>query len=673
MALLSPDYVGRALEAVSSPLGLLVMVVHQGPFEAGISALRVLLLAVAVGVLWLHPRALHRWRRLVVPVAVLGASAVAVGALWVHDVVGGSAARDEARHLSETEAVLVGLTPQLLSLGESVADLVLPNARSAVHFADEVEWLGALASPGPTEPLVLDVLSTPWTLQATPLPTGPRRWEAWLGSLHHVEHASFVLEDGELSADAMRFDGALQFSATARATAGPWTHAKARQSVRWERAGLEAPWRIVRWQQRSFDTTAVPRRLFRDDIIRAIPDEATRARAERSIHEEHVLRAIQHPEHPDPHPLFQVPSADRHPAIAVVDIEGDGDDDLYVMARWGTNLLLRNRGDGTFESAEHELGLDVADHSSAAVFADFDNDGDPDLFLGRTLAPSVYLVNEGGRFVDRTATLIEGPAPTLVSSVAAADHDRDGLLDLYVATFAIDVAAHDATAALLRGTLLPDLLPEQDARAFHERFFSEEMHPILASVGPPNVLLRNLGDGRFGRSASPGAERLFRNTYQASFSDVDGDGDPDLYCANDVAENTLLINEGGTFVDATAQTRTADIGFGMGVSFGDYNRDGRQDLYVTNMYSKAGKRITARLDRLDPKYAAMAGGNTLFRNDGSHFTKVSGLEAPALQVERAGWGWGGQLVDLDGDGFLDIYTLSGYFTAPPEVALPVDT
>lgn len=643
MVLLSPAYVGRVIEAVSSPLGLLVMVVHPGPFEAAVTALRALLFVVAGSVFWLHPAVLHRWRRVVMPAAVLFAVGVAAGGLWVHDVIGGGVERDEARHMSETEAVLVGLTPQLMSLGDSVADLTLPNARSAVHFADGVEWVGT-------------------------------DWDGWLGTLHHVEHGGFALEDGELSRDGLRFDGAVLFSATVRTTAGPWVYAKAEQTVRWERGSLDDPWRITRWEQHAFDaSTSVARRLFRDDITRAIPDEATRTRVERSIHEEYVLRAIQHPELPDPHPLFQVPSADRHPGIAVVDIDGDGDDDLYVMARWGTNVLLRNRGDGTFESAEEELGLDIADHASSAVFADFDNDGDPDLFLGRTLAPSVYLVNEGGHFVDRTASLIDGPAPTLVSSVAAADYDRDGLLDLYVATFAIDVTAHDAPAALLRGTLLPDFLPEQDARDYHERFFSDAMHPILANVGPPNVLLRNLGDGRFGRPPNPGPERLFRNTYQASWSDVDGDGDPDLYCANDVAENNLLINEGGTFVDATERTGTADIGFGMGVSFGDYDRDGRQDLYVTNMYSKAGKRITARLPRLDPKYAAMAGGNTLFHNDDTHFTKVSGLEAPALQVEAAGWGWGSQFVDLDNDGFLDLYALSGYFTAPPEVALPVDT
>jgi hypothetical protein len=109
----------------------------------------------------------------------------------------------------------------------------------------------------------------------------------------------------------------------------------------------------------------------------------------------------------------------------------------------------------------------------------------------------------------------------------------------------------------------------------------------------------------------------------------------------------------------------------MGASWGDYDRDGRQDLYVTNMYSRAGRRITARLDAAG--FAPLARGNSLFRNQGDDFVRVSGLESPALLVERGGWGWGGQFVDLDNDGYLDIYALSGFYTAPEEVSLPEDT
>ena len=118
-------------------------------------------------------------------------------------------------------------------------------------------------------------------------------------------------------------------------------------------------------------------------------------------------------------------------------------------------------------------------------------------------------------------------------------------------------------------------------------------------------------------------------------------------------------------------TGTADLGVGMGASWGDNDRDGRQDLYVTNMYSRAGRRITALLGAT--VFAPLARGNSLFRNLGGQFDRVSGLGNPALLVERGGWGWGSQFADLNNDGFLDIYALSGFYTAPEEVAIIEDT
>lgn len=147
----------------------------------------------------------------------------------------------------------------------------------------------------------------------------------------------------------------------------------------------------------------------------------------------------------------------------------------------------------------------------------------------------------------------------------------------------------------------------------------------------------------------------------------------DVYVANDFAPNNLFRNDGvDGFTEVTEETGTADLGFGMGASWGDFDEDGLQDLYVTNMYSKAGRRITAQLNDVDASFEEMAHGNTLFRNDPSGFERVSSLERPGLLVEAAGWGWGSQFVDLDNDSDLDIYALSGYYTAPSQVALPFD-
>ena len=126
------------------------------------------------------------------------------------------------------------------------------------------------------------------------------------------------------------------------------------------------------------------------------------------------------------------------------------------------------------------------------------------------------------------------------------------------------------------------------------------------------------------------------------------------------------------FTDVTAVTGTEDVGFGMGASWGDYDHDGRLDLYVSNMYSKAGRRITAALPQIDPRFRRMSRGNSLFRNQGEAFRQVSGTTPDSLQVEKAGWSWGGQLADFDNDGFLDVYALSGFYTVPQPFELPVD-
>ena len=157
-------------------------------------------------------------------------------------------------------------------------------------------------------------------------------------------------------------------------------------------------------------------------------------------------------------------------------------------------------------------------------------------------------------------------------------------------------------------------------------------------------------------------------------ADYDNDGDADVYLANDFEPNALLRNEGGgEFTDFTAATGTADFGFGMGASWGDYDDDGQVDLYVTNMHSRAGLRITGALPELDARIPKAAQGNTLFRNTGEGYELAEDSSGSPLGVEQAGWAWGGQFGDVDNDGLEDLYVPNGYYTAPPEAALDRDT
>ena len=143
---------------------------------------------------------------------------------------------------------------------------------------------------------------------------------------------------------------------------------------------------------------------------------------------------------------------------------------------------------------------------------------------------------------------------------------------------------------------------------------------------------------------------------------------------HDFAPDNLIRNEGGgKFVDVTDEMGVSGFGFGMGVTWGDFDRDGRQDLYVANMYSKAGSRITGGLSYLDPGFAEGASGNYLYRNEAQGLRRVSGTGPEDLQVAHAGWSWGSQFFDADSDGFLDLYVLAGFHTAPREVAKVGDT
>jgi len=574
------------------------------------------------------------------------------------------------------------LSPELRHLSAAAMNFDLPGTQAAQLFEEQV-LAGDLAPGGShhAEPLSEGLASEEhWEVAAA-----ARRpleqldlWRPLFDSVSWFDYAKFKIVRGKFTdRKEHAYQTDMMFSALAELKDGRTAEIHADLDVTWvDHTALlgEPDWRVGEWHTRDLHVISAQERLFAEVLDQAVPDPADRARARRSIQEELIVKVFRGEiEPPDEYFTFQ--ASDRHPGVSIVDVDRDGFDDFYVMERWGKNLFFRNRGDGTFEEIAAELGLDFEDHCSAALFADFDNDGDADCFLGRTLRPSLYLVNEGGRFVERSDR-VAAPMPYMVASVSAADYDRDGLLDLYVSTYAAKMLLHDAGAPERRGqrgagAYLTDFLPAADAQALYERYHNRSRTSDRA--GPPNVLLRNTGAG-FELSASNASVQVWRNTFQSTWADFDGDGDEDVYLANDFAPNNLLRNDGPAgFTDVSKELQAEDIGFGMGASWGDYDNDGSQDLYVSNMFSKAGRRITAQVRELDPTLAQMAQGNSLLDWDGAKFTRVSGLEAPDLLVEVGGWGWGSQFIDVNNDCYLDVIALSGHYTAPSQIAIPVDT
>ncbi len=503
-----------------------------------------------------------------------------------------------------------------------------------------------------------------------PDPAADGDWKSLLQSVAYFENASFKIVDGEFADGGFASD--VVFHAFARTRSKSWRAIDAHVDMLWKREDPEQPWQVAGWKTRDMTAKDTPRRFFREVSGFALPLADDHEIARRSHHEEHIVRLYRQGETNLPQTIFgdyfRPDAAGQHPGLSVVDVDRDGFDDLYVTVRYGRNFLLRNRGDGTFVEAAEEYGLDVSGLSSCSIFADFDNDGDDDLFLGRTFERSRLYENRDGRFVERSSDLAAAPLPYLVSSAAAADYNGDGLLDLYVCVYGLP------GRALRNQALANAILPAGQAEEVFRRVREGKASDLyLEAVGPPNVLLVNRG-GRF--EVAPESEQVSQwlNALQATWADFDDDGDPDLYVSNDYAPDALFRNDGPDgFTEITRQTGgDAMMGFGMGASWGDYDGDGRQDLYVSNMFSKAGKRITKRISGIDARFVRSAEGNLLFRNAGGKFELVSGLEPPTLTVAKAGWSWGGQFLDVDNDADLDLYVSSGYYTAPSAIATQID-
>ena len=592
------------------------------------------------------------------------------------------------RQMVESEELIAVLEPPLRRIARSLENLQLPDRASRAHFDVAVSTLD-MEAQGSTEPVPgltpAARLRFPATTSMSESSANDLQlWQPLLERVQRIDRSALKVENGEFENEARtRFATQLVWSALARLRDGEIAQLKAKLTLRWQRpaesdALTADSWRIVAWETHALESLQAQDTWFEDVLDRVLPDLAERRAARRSRHEE-MLIAILAGQAPAAslHPYFDFTSHDRHPAVSVVDVNGDGWSDFYVMARWGPNQLFVNQRDGSFREQAADYGLALEDHSAAALFADFDNDGDPDLFLGRTLESSRYLRNDGGHFIDASAQAAPaGALPALVASLSAADYDGDGLLDVYVSTYAAEMRRRETRRAREQGqvldALLADFLPRPDAEELLRRVASPEAHRVLASPGPPNLLLRNLGGNRFAPADVPEL-RIFRNTYQATWADYDRDGDADLYLAHDFSPNQLFRNDGHGFTDVTAETGTADLGFGMGAGWGDYDRDGRPDLYLSNMFSNAGNRVVSHFDVLDPRFVKMARGNTLFRNaGGDRFEQVSGLDPGELPVEIAGWSWGGQFLDLDNDADLDLYALSGYYTSPDYAAGEVD-
>ncbi len=318
-------------------------------------------------------------------------------------------------------------------------------------------------------------------------------------------------------------------------------------------------------------------------------------------------------------------------AVSVVDFDNDGWQDLYVTnsAYGSQNALYRNRGDGTFEDVAPDLGLADVNRegtgtSMGAVWGDYDNDGDEDLFLYKWGRPELFR-NDDGRGFTRVTDETGLPAWLNANTAVWFDYDRDGHLDLFIGGFYPETL---------------DLWNLETTRMMPESY-------EYATNGGRNYLLRNRGNGRFEDVTEAVGLTSTRWTLAAAAVDLNDDGYEDLFLANDFGIDELYLNEGGArFRDVGRASNVSRVPkSGMNATAADVLNRGDWALYVSNI-SEDGLLIQGN-NLWVPRGAS--GGDVRFQN-----------LAGALGVELAGWSYGAQFGDLNNDGFLDLFVTNGY-------------
>lgn len=314
-------------------------------------------------------------------------------------------------------------------------------------------------------------------------------------------------------------------------------------------------------------------------------------------------------------------------SVAAADYNASGCQSLYVTnsAPGSKNHLYRNNCEGTFTDVAEETGLAELNATGAAmgaVWGDYLNSGCPALFVYKWGKSELFKNECNGTFTrvtDEAGVGYEGyPGKAMWW-----DFNRDGCLDLYLGNY-------------FRPEI--NLWKLESTRFLHEDFEK-------ARNGARNVLYKNNCDGTFTDVAPQMGLDDPGWTLSTGAADLNDDGWPDLYLANDFGPDRLFMNEGGKSFRAVRAVRgiADDTYKGMNVDFGDVYGDGRLSIYVTNI----------------TKPGFLLEGNLLWVLNGNNWEN----KAPDLNVSHCGWGWAAKFFDADNSGNMSLFTTNGFVSA----------
>ncbi|MFQ5446585.1 MAG: FG-GAP repeat domain-containing protein, partial [Saprospiraceae bacterium] len=323
-------------------------------------------------------------------------------------------------------------------------------------------------------------------------------------------------------------------------------------------------------------------------------------------------------------------------ASAIIDVDGDGVEEVFMGGGIGQADGLMKYENGAFRDISGEAGLqkDMTQTTIGAAVTDFDHDSRPDLLVSREGAVYFYK-NLGGHFAASQNLNLVFDEKSEPASITLADLNRDGWADLFVSTY---LKKH---------------------RMEGQTIFNKE------GYGSVSRLFLNNGDNTFRDITREAGLEYVHNTFLAVFADLDGDGLEDLAVAHDTGEPRLYRNLGGLKFEMVPNPLTGLFSYPMCIAIADYDNDGLQDLFFSNV----GKSLPSTLLRGDLREdQTLVTDWILLKNKGNfEFEDVAG----SAHVANYEFAWGAVFEDFNLDGLQDLVVAENYVDLPNSRILPL--